>query len=174
MKNIILVTGYPASGTSTVMRMLEMGGVRCIYEETHREMKLARRNPYGLYETHDIPKAIAENDNCAIKALSYLKDDFKIILCTRNKDQLFKSNIEKIKARGLINNGNEKYVLQNIEERLDILEKFVSDKEYIKIDFDDLMLRTEEVAQKIKDFIPFEFNVEEAVKAVDKSLYKKR
>lgn len=42
---IIVVTGVPRSGTSMMMRMLETGGVPCVYEQRADEF-----NPDGYYE----------------------------------------------------------------------------------------------------------------------------
>ena len=57
----VMVSGLPRTGTSTMMRMLELGGIPVLAAEDTMTSK-GQHNPYGYYELKDVGHTLNESD----------------------------------------------------------------------------------------------------------------
>jgi len=166
MKPVIVVTGMPRSGTSMMMRMLEQGGVPCSYQPDNRP---ALRNPNGCYEGGKIP----QDGGVAVKQFRIIPEhDCYYIFMYRNPLAISRSwdAVSKL--------GNCPAQRQNSMESLSkrqqaSLERVQRQKNVV-INYDAVVDNPVAELQKVKDFIPFPFDVEKASLVVDRGLYIKR
>lgn len=171
MKNLIVVTGIPRSGTSMMMRILEFGGVSCVYEDIHKEAdKIKMRNIYGFYEFGKIPV----DANVAVKRFGHgitklLSEQYNcyFIFMMRDVDQIHKSWLE-------VGNYRNNFLPPSYIERQNRNLEEVKKHKHIIINYDDAHLNSEETLLQLKAFLPMDFDTTKAIKAIDKSLYIKR
>jgi hypothetical protein len=180
---IYIITGQAAGGTSMMMRVMIEGGVKGNYTSQKPEhTNNILRNPYGCYEGWDINNV----DDHVQKIISYakIKDEIKgktkIIHIIRDTEQVVLSRLERIsKSR---DKRDVKFPMPKKDRMLNLLKRnlqytkdFLKDKDVLVIQFDDMFNDTENQCKRIAEFIaPHPFDIDKAVKAVDKSLYKKR
>ncbi|MCK9370978.1 hypothetical protein M0R04_13795 [Candidatus Dojkabacteria bacterium] len=178
-----IVTGVPRSGTSMTMRILEMGGIPIIGNENMRlRAEAPRINKYGCYEHGSVEINKCKGDlmyyrGKAIKIWNakLLKETpvgkYKVIIPMRDSKQVLYSQVSALHRdfSPHVDNHNA----EALKRRIDVI-KSRSDMELLTIPYNDFFEKTEEVCQLIGDFIGEGFDVKNAIKAVDKTLFKVR
>jgi DNA-binding Lrp family transcriptional regulator len=159
MKIFPTVYGQPRSGTSLLMRVLEMGGVECEYDETPKEVAKKFRNIYGKFEISKPSKT--KCFKCLNPTLLNELKNVKIIYISRNPEQ-------QAKSWDRINPENPDH-LSRVKRVREMFQKALDGKEYLHITYEDMHKNPRKECERIKEFLG-EFDVESAVKAVDKSL----
>jgi hypothetical protein len=163
---MIILCGQPRSGTSMMMRMLQFGGVEIEFSKARdnpTEMQKFR-NIYGFFEKIDKPTK-TKCFKCLHYNLAKNTPEAKIIFIKRDFNQMLKSWDE---ARP-----DHHITLATLKTVRNEWEKILKNRETLTLDYDEVQTDPVSTANKLKKFIG-EFNAKEAVKAVDKSLYKIR
>lgn len=182
-KIIYVVSGYPAGGTSMMMKVLIDGGIEGVYRKVKEPQKFIN-NPHGVFEGEWQEKNPEELIGKVVKGLGIswrkIPEDYKIkmIRIEREQEEVAKSRLRRRQRKrefGLkIPETTEEEMLVKIKKMKDNYdEKFNERKniERIIIKFDDMFLDTKNQCERIKDFVkPLVFDCEKALKAVDKTL----
>lgn len=152
------VYGQPRSGTSMLMRVLQMGGIEIEYNEVDDKIKEKFRNPYGLFEKTNPTYTKAFKCTSPSK-LKEIPREFKMIYITRDVEQQAKS-WKRIHP--------EAEHLERVK-RVKKMFKETIDRSYLHLTYEDIHKNPYQECVKIKEYLG-EFDVENAVKAVDKTL----
>ncbi len=177
-----IVSGLERSGTSMMMRILYFGGAPVAFDESR---KPDINNPHGYFELErgKIIKKLMEGkfdfkkyDGKFIKITAYglnflPEGNYKIIYMTRNMNEIFKS-MEKMAGKPI--SEEEKLALVKLNKlSLNILEKR-KDVDFIVVKYNDVIKNPRKEIKRINEFLGGILDENEAVKAVDKSLYRNR
>jgi len=180
MKNI--VSGLERSGTSLLMQILQAGGVPVAYDKS-REPDVS--NPKGYFELEGgkiINKLMNKTFNFSeyegkyIKVtafgLKYLMDyECSIIFSTRNMNEILDSMHKMSKKK--FNKEETKELMNKLLENVMRLIKNNEKWNTLIVNYNNFIDNPKEELLKIKEFIG-DFNVEEAMKVIDSSLYRNR
>jgi tetratricopeptide (TPR) repeat protein len=188
-KEFVLVSGLPRSGTSLMMQMLELGGLK---PKTDSERIADEDNPRGYYEWEAIKKILSKPqlmdeeglDEKAIKVISMLlpqlpyAHNYKVIFMTRPIEQVLASQISMIDRLGTEGSDEEEVAAQLVNHRnaaLQWLER--NDRaEYLEIDYPTLVESPEEIIPLIVEFLGSERlpNHDQMINAIDRKLYRQK
>ncbi len=186
-EEITIVTGFPRSGTSLMMKMLEMSG----YPVFTDEVRVAdQHNPAGYLE-HEMVKKLAGNTdwlkqvmNKAVKVvlplLRYLPADYSYRLIWVKRPLT-----EVILSQEVMKGKDRQTVMQNFpfqlaadfqkeEERM--LQWLQSQPNFaiLQLEYYDCLSKPEEVLGQIRQFLDVQLNVEEGKKSVNKDLHRNK
>lgn len=166
MQKIVLV-GQPRSGTSMMMRVLEAGGIDCEYTESKGD-KEKFRNIYGFFETPN--PTYTKCFKCWNPSfLSNVPKDWKVIYIERDIESMVNSWKEI--------NKKDNVLLEKIQKRRSVIKQILVNGKYevLMLTYDLIHKAPLKEISKIKEFLqPIDFNVQKAVKMVDKKLYVNR
>ena len=177
-----IVSGLERSGTSMMMQILYLGGMKVAFDH---KRKPDEHNPKGYFELEGgkIINRLMEGtfpmeryDGKVIKVTAYglrflPKGYYKIIYMLRDLDEIMASMSKMIgeklgeedkKAFEKLN----RYALKIIEKRDDI--------DYITVHYDKIIKNPKGEIKRINEFLGGILDVDSAVKAVDPSLYRNR
>ncbi len=186
---ITVVSGLPRSGTSMMMKMLEMGSMPIM---TDNLRKADEDNPKGYYEVERIKHLAQDNSwlpearGKAIKVVSpilkYLLFDntcsYKIIFMLRDLGEIIASQgkmadrlneeAERINAATL-----KQHYTAHLDEINEWLESQAS-VSFLPVNYTDVLSYPGEVAEGIQTFLEIDLDTKEMSRAIDKSLYRQR
>ena len=177
-----IVSGLERSGTSLMMRILQMGGLPVAFDESR---PADENNPHGYFEleggkiinslmdgTIDIQSYRGYIIKVTAYGLQYLPEaNYRIIYMMRNINEVLKSmqkmgaDIVEEKDRVLFNKLN-RISLELMRSRDDI--------EYITVNYRDLIDEPVGQIERLSGFLNVSFDVNAAVRAVDPDLYRNR
>ncbi len=170
---MIIVSGFPRSGTSMMMKILEKGGLKPIKDN----IKIKESNPNGCYETVGITtyppdwRIDSKEGNCrkiVAPHIMRMKGSYPIIYMTRDLDEVIASFAKLITDTLKVKSSPAKWAYKYL---LGIMKGWLKDKNVIYMDYNKIMENPEKELEKLKDLLP---NFEEAVKVVDPKLYRNR
>jgi hypothetical protein len=186
---ITVVAGYPRSGTSMMMRILEAGGLKVLKDDEYRPP--SEHNPKGFYETERTLKLGAEGETTdwvetavgkAIKIIAYqlrylpLEYTYKVIFMRRRVKEILASSAKM----GLV---REDLELSEREQALSYKTEFVlyevwlarqSHMEAIHLNYNDILTSPEEHLEQVRQFLGLPLHLEKMVAAVDPNLRRQR
>jgi hypothetical protein len=182
---IIIVSGLPRSGTSLMMQMLESGGVEVV---TDHVRTADTDNPRGYYEFEQVKKIkrdaswLPATRGKAFKMVSQLLYDlpsgerYRIIFMERDLDEMLRSQEKMLERLGRSAAPREEmrraYTLHL--ERLHAWLRQQPNMAILCVNYNDLVERPEEQAERVGAFLGGRIHVEGMVRAVDPSLYRNR
>ena len=166
----IVVCGQHRTGTSMLMRMLQLGGITVVYTEAWNSPEtLAKyRNPYGMFELLPPPQVVTGNyKELRPYKVATLPADVKLIFANRSLDGMAGS--WAVIDGGPIRNSR----LEMIQKIGQNLAKALAGKTYLELDYDETCADPQSAAGKIATFLgpDVSFDAAAAASAVDKSLY---
>ncbi|MFW6142521.1 MAG: sulfotransferase [Candidatus Saliniplasma sp.] len=186
-ETIAVVSGLPRSGTSMMMKMLEMGGIPPL---TDHEREANIDNPKGYYEFERVKKLpddtgwLEEAKGKAVKVLAELIKhlpegyEYKVIFMERHLEEIIESQ-----KKMLLRKGEDPDDVSD-EELYDMFIKYRAMlKEHIKehpkmeaiyISYNDIIHEPKEHVRRLDRFLDGELNVEKMVEVVDENLYRNR
>jgi tetratricopeptide (TPR) repeat protein/predicted AlkP superfamily pyrophosphatase or phosphodiesterase len=187
-KEIVVVSGLPRSGTSMMMRMLEMGGIKPF---TDNIRQADESNQRGYYE-HEKIKSLHKDNSVlndikgeAVKIIVHLlnalplKYSFKIIFMRRPIGEIVRSQ-ENMLARLEKNpKRNQKAVAQSFKRMLQVFEKWSSrmpNVEVLDVKYNEALLDPEKTSKEIIEFLGDEYSldIESMKQAVEKNLRREK
>ena len=184
---IVIVSGLPRSGTSMMMKMLEVGGLQPL---TDNIRKPDDDNPKGYYEFEQVKQLekdkswLPDTKGKAVKIISSLLDHlpseyfYKVIFMQRSMDEILASQKEMLIRRG---ESGGKVTDEELAEKFHIHLQKTEDWLARQPNFDVIYVKYNEVLQnrrdyciKINEFLGNRLDVEKMVSAVDDTLYRQR
>ena len=183
---LTIVSGLPRSGTSMMMRMLELGGLPVL---TDKQRVADDDNPNGYYEFEAVKRTAEDSswlrgsEGSAVKMVYRLLYDlpedrsYRVLFMRRNLDEVLASQQVMLNRHGAADQVSHAQMMKLFRAEIDSFYKWVNGKSHIElIDVDyNLMLanpRTE--LTKINEFLGGSLNVDGMVDGVDASLYRNR
>ncbi len=186
-KTITIVSGLPRSGTSMMMKILEVGGMEIV---TDNIRKADEDNPHGYYEYEKIKEIkedtawLKETRGKAFKMISQLlydlpsNESYKVIFMKRNMNEILASQKKMLKSRG--NNKDEisdEKMREFLDKHLSKIMEWMDERKYMDvlyINYNDILENPDEQIKILNQFLNDKLNAEKAVNAIDKSLYRNR
>ena len=177
-----IVSGLERSGTSMMMQILYLGGMKVAFDH---KRKPDEHNPKGYFELEggkiinrlmDGVFPMEKYDDMVIKVTAYgLKflpeGNYKIIYMTRDLDEIMDS-MEKMS--GPINREEEKPVFERLNKYAIKLMEKRDDIDFILVRYNDVIENPRKEIERVNKFLSGKLNVENAIKAVDPKLYRNR
>lgn len=168
----IIVSGHPRTGTSTMMRMLKLGGVEILATEKTTREGTYKYNPHGVYELGEVMDKLQQyaapfTSGKAVKVVAPylhvvpLDRPLKVIFMTRD--------LREVIASLLTMRTVWKY---SPDEILEAAQRFIkeNDLEVLYVDYHEMVEYPRTTAVRVADFLGMELNVGEMTKAVDKNV----
>lgn len=186
---ITIVSGYPRSGTSMMMQMLQAGGLPVLFEETFRPANI--HNPRGFYEIKDAFQLgepgtttgwLANTRGMAVKvmapALSRLPQSYtyRVIFMRRRIAEILASHIKANALRSDSPLSEEEKILAYKTEYV-IYEAWLMKQHHIQtlfITYNDLLQSAAAPVAKICDFLGLPLDQAGMKAAIDPALYRNR
>jgi hypothetical protein len=182
---IIIVSGLPRSGTSLMMQMLEKGGVEVV---TDNLRTADTDNPRGYYEFEKVKKIkqdaswLPQTRGKAFKMVSQLLYDlpsterYRIIFMERDLDEMLLSQEKMLQRLGRRAAPREEmrrsYTLHL--ERLHAWLRQQPHLEVLCVRYNDLVEGPARQAERVREFLGGQADVERMAGTVDPSLYRNR
>src|SRR3989338_3779619 len=184
---ITIVSGLPRSGTSTMMNMLEAGGMDVLIDNIR---KSDEDNPKGYYEFEKVKKI--EKDSSwledargkAIKIISVLvrflprRYRYNIIFMLRNMQEILDSQRQMLIRRGEFANAisdeeMERLFLKDLEMVKEGLDK-QPNMNVIYISYNQLLTDPSKYCKEIMHFLGINLDIDNMIKVIDNTLYRQR
>lgn len=183
---ITIVTGLPRTGTSMVMQMLHGGGME-VFSDGERIAD--EDNPKGYYELQDVKKMATNNTfmeqargkvvKVVVQLLPYLpkKFDYRVIFMDRLLDEVLASQHAMLGRHAQTGADIDGRRLKSVFQR-----QLYSGVEVLKRNriptmrsiYSDFISDPRNAAERIKDFLQLELDIEKMVEMVDPNLYRQR
>ncbi len=186
-KTITIVSGLPRSGTSMMMKILEAGGVEIVTDNIRQANE---DNPHGYYEYEKVKEVkedaswLKETRGKAFKMISQLlydlpsNESYKVIFMKRNMGQILASQKKMLERRG--NDKNEisdERMGEFFHKHLSKIMEWMDERKYMDvlyINYNDILENPGGQIKILNRFLNNRLNAENAVNAIDKSLYRNR
>ena len=185
---VVVVSGLPRSGTSMAMKMLVAGGMSAI---TDGERIADEDNPKGYYEDERVKDLAKMEDKAwmseargkAIKVISFLlrelpaDNNYKVVFMRRDIEEILASQQKMLDRLGETDGSEDDRMAQLFEAdlfRARYLMKRGAQFEFLEIHYRQVLDDPATSAQRIRDFVGFDLDVDEMIGVVDPELYRNR
>lgn len=184
---VIVVSGFPRSGTSMLMQMLQQAGLP-IFKDDHR--KEDANNPEGYFEHQKVKSLGLENqwlseaNGMVVKIVSPLlrylpsSESFKVIVVKRPLTEVIVSQeVMKGKAREAVMKNfpfQMAMQMQDEEKRLGNWLNLQPNIDFLEVEYYDCLESPEQVFTQIKDFLGVPMDVEKGKLAINKKLHRNK
>jgi hypothetical protein len=184
---VYIVSGLPRSGTSLMMKMLDVGGIPPL---TDNIREADADNPKGYYEfekvkklpddTEWLPEAHGKVVKILAELIKHLPDDhhYKIIFMMRDIDEIIASQRKMMIRRGedpdIVPDSEMKELLRTYLKNLKIFVKNHPNMEVCYISYNDLMRDLDFTLYEIEEFFNGGLNTNKMREVIDFSLYRNR
>lgn len=184
--DIFVVSGLPRSGTSLMMRMLELGGLPVL---TDGERTADEDNPRGYYELERVKKTKADASwlrgagGHVVKVISQLLPDlpaegrYKVVFMRRHLDEVLASQKKMLEHRGEDERTDDQEMKELFITHLDETERWLRQAEHMQVlyvNYGRLMSSPFEQAKRLATFLGVPVDVERMATAVEPQLYRNR
>jgi len=187
-RSIIVVSGLPRSGTSMAMRMLKAGGIETL-EDSRRQAD--EDNPKGYFELQRVMDLANDPDKSwlkdargkAIKIISYLlkelpeSNNYKVVLMERDVREVLASQSKMLERRSTEDAIEDEKMAANYESlmwRVNYLLKHSRHMEALRLPYREVIEKPRYQADRLREFLSADLDVENMTAAVDPSLYRNR
>lgn len=184
---ITIVSGLPRSGTSMMMKILEVGGMEIV---TDIIRKVNEDNPHGYYEYEKVKEIkedaswLKETRGKAFKMISQLlydlpsNENYKVIFMKRKMNEILASQSKMLERMGSSKDGiSDEKMGEFFDKHLSKIIDWIEGRKYIDvlyIDYNDFLINPDEHIKTLNRFLNYKLNEGKAVKVIDKSLYRNR
>lgn len=188
VKEILVVSGLPRSGTSMMMKMIEAGGVPVMIDN----IRVADTdNPKGYYELERIKQMdkgdkefIADAQGKVVKVISALlahlspNYQYRVVFMNRRIEEVVKSQ-----GRMLVNRGEDTDKLDDetlkglLQKHASDVKKWIGDQpnyEMLEIDYNDMVKAPLDFIPSINIFLGGKLDEQAMAAIVDPALYRNR
>ncbi len=186
-KTIVMVSGLPRSGTSMMMKMLEAGGLEVVTDEIR---KADEDNPRGYYEYEMVKKIkedtswLKETRGKVFKMVSMLLFElppdelYKVIFMRRTMGEILESQRKMLERKGQKpDKADDERMGKHFNKHLDKITNWIEEQKNIDVlyvNYNDFVESPHEQTELVNQFLDNKLNTDEAVKVVDKTLYRNR
>lgn len=184
---ITIVSGLPRSGTSMMMKMLEVGGMAVL---TDNIRTADEDNPQGYYEfervkqiEHDrtwLPSAQGKAVKMVGALLKHLPPEYqyRVIFMRRSIDEVLSSQRQMLIRRGEpTDTVPDERMAELFAQHVSQVEAWIGGQpniDVIYVDYGDVLAAPLEQAVRVNEFLDNELDPEEMAEAVDPSLHRQR
>jgi hypothetical protein len=185
---IVVVSGLPRSGTSMAMKMLEAGGLSIATDGIRRADE---DNPKGYYELERVKDLAQQNDKSwltahrgkVVKIITYLlrhlpeDNNYKIVLMRRELEEVVASQNKMLDRRGEPQHTEDERMKDLFKDdlwRANYLLKRAPYLEAIEVEYRDVIADPLRQAQRMREFLGHELDLESMASVVDPQLYRNR
>ena len=184
---LTVVSGYPRSGTSVMMQMLNLGGADIL---TDKKRLADDNNPKGYFEYEPVKRLphsntwILEQPRKVVKVVANLLPymiplaRYRVIFMLRDVDEIMESQSKMLERLGLekrVREKDPKEIKKELEEGLVNVREFFDTEpvfEAIFVEYQDVLKDPLSVAKRVCDFLGKDYDIQKMVKAVDPTLYR--
>jgi len=182
---IIIVSGLPRSGTSLMMQMLENGGVELV---TDGIRTADADNPKGYYELEQV-KSIQRDASWlprtrgkAVKMVSQLlyglpsSERYRIIFMERDFDEMLASQEKMLQRLGkpaVARDQIERAYTLHLQRLREWLQR-QANMRVLHVSYNDLLAEPRRQAERVREFLGVDADIENMAQTVDPSLYRNR
>jgi Sulfotransferase domain len=186
---VVVVSGLPRSGTSMMMKMLQAGGMPLYVDDVR---KPDEDNPIGYYELEEVKFLLKEEDKAwlgegkgkAIKIVSTLLPGlpsnhfYKVIFMQRHLDEVILSQNKMLRRRGEpVDESGDERMRGTLEKHLVRTKLWMDDQlnfAVVDVPYREVIADPRRQAQRVRNFLAVDLDVENMASAVDRSLYRNR
>lgn len=184
---ITIVSGLPRTGTSMMMKVLKAGGMKIVADNIR---KSDVDNPQGYYEYEMVKKIkedtrwLKETKEKVFKMVSMLlydlpsSENYKVIFMKRKMSEVLTSQRKMLERMGQnTNSQSDEEMWELYNKHLDGVAKWMKEQtniDVLYINYNDFIEDPSEQIEMVSRFLNYKLNTEEAVKVVDKALYRNR
>ena len=186
---IVVVSGLPRSGTSMMMKMLQAGGMPLYVDDVR---KPDEDNPIGYYELEEVKSLLKEEDKAwigqgkgkAIKIVSTLLPGlpsshfYKVIFMQRHLDEVILSQNKMLRRRGEpVDESGDERMRGTLEKHLVRTKLWIDDQlnfAVVDVPYREVIADPRRQAQRVRNFLAVDLDVENMASAVDAGLYRNR
>jgi hypothetical protein len=186
---ITIVSGYPRSGTSLMMQILDAGGLPVLCDETFRPAN--EHNPRGYYEIKDafqlsdpghstvwLAKAAGKAVKVITPNLPYLPPTYayKVLFMRRRIAEIIASHA---KANTLCNESllSEHEKIMAFKTEYVVYEAWLIKQRHMSglfVSYNDLINNPSELVTRIRKFLDLPLDADRMIAAIDPALYRNR
>lgn len=186
-KTITIVSGLPRSGTSMMMRMLDVGGLNAV---TDKIRAADDDNPLGYYEfepvkkTKDDPSWLPSAVGKSVKMVYLLLYDlpagyhYRVVFMRRNLDEVIDSQNIMLERRGKSQGGlSRDALIANFKSQLDKVYGWLSDQSHFDVcyvDYNEVMKNPAPVVKSVNEFLGGSLDANAMLGVVKPDLYRNR
>jgi argonaute-like protein implicated in RNA metabolism and viral defense len=185
---VVIVSGLPRSGTSMMMKMLEVGGIAPLTDEIRTADK---DNPKGYYEFERVKK-LDEGDvvwldqagGKAVKVISALLKHlppgytYKVIFMQRRMEEILASQRQMLIRRGEpADSISDEKMTQLFSKHLEQVHAWIAEQpnvDVIYVSYNEILEDPTGNVEKIDQFLGQHLNRERMVSVIDEGLYRQR
>lgn len=188
VREIVVVSGLPRSGTSMMMKMLEAGGIPPLTDEIR---EADADNPRGYYEFERVKKLekgdtdwLLQAERKAVKVISallkHLPDTYiyKVIFMQRHMPEILASQRKMLVHRGEdAESMDDERMAELFARHLVDVEQQLAQREnmdVLYVHYSEALQDPQEAAEQVVAFLGRELDVERMVGVVDPKLYRNR
>ena len=187
-KSVVVVSGLPRSGTSMMMRMLDVGGLPVLSDNVRTPNE---DNPMGYYEFERVKKMpdgdfewLKDAAGRVVKVLAVLlthlpdKYSYKVLFMRRNMEEMLDSQRAMLVRRGEVTDRVDDHEMARLfEEHLIDLYAWMDAKSnvrYLEVDYNAVLKDPFYWVEKIQQFLDIKLDVAGMISVVDPALYRQR
>jgi hypothetical protein len=185
---VVIVSGLPRSGTSMMMKMLEVGGIAPLTDEIRTADK---DNPKGYYEFERVKK-LDEGDvvwldqagGKAVKVISALLKHlppgytYKVIFMQRRMEEILASQRQMLIRRGEpADSISDEKMTELFRKHLEQVQAWIAERpnvDVIYVSYNEILEDPTGNVDKIDQFLGQHLNKERMVSVIDEDLYRQR
>lgn len=185
---VVVVSGLPRSGTSMAMKMLDAGGVELI---TDNERTADVDNPKGYFEDERVKELAEAEDTSWVKdakgkgvkvvssLLQYLPRDlnYEILFMRRDLDEVLASQAKMLERRGEKDETEDERMIELYQShlrRVNAMLRHAPHFRSIDLHYTEVVEEPRRAAERIRDFLGRDMDVDQMASVVDAKLYRNR
>jgi hypothetical protein len=183
---LTIVSGLPRSGTSMMMRMLEMGGLPVLTDHVRTPDD---DNPNGYYEFEAVKQTkedsawLEGSEGKAVKMVYRLLYDlpadrtYKVLFMRRKREEVLASQKVMLERHGIADGVKEDQMAALFRAEIDAFYKWVAGQSHIDlidVDYNRMQQNPKAEAARVNGFLGGALNEDAMVAVVDQSLYRNR
>lgn len=183
---ITIVSGLPRSGTSLMMRMLNVGGIAALCDE-HRTPDAD--NPNGYYEFESvksiqdygdwIDRAVGHSVKIVYNLLEHLPKDreYRVIFMRRQIDEIIQSQRAMLLRNGIKTEIPDEEIKELFERVLRQFYSWLPSQTHLKlinVSYNELLSRPASTIAQINRHLGYNLDTEAMAQVIDHSLYRNR
>jgi hypothetical protein len=181
-----IVSGLPRSGTSMMMRMLEMGGLPVLTDHIRTPDD---DNPNGYYEFEAVKQTkedsgwLVGSEGKAVKMVYRLLYDlpadrpYKVLFMRRKLEEVLASQKVMLQRHGAADGVGEEQMAALFRCEIDAFYKWVAAQSHIElidVDYNAMQQNPRAEAARVNEFLGGSLDEQAMVAVVDRSLYRNR
>ena len=187
LKDVIVVSGLPRSGTSMMMRMLEAGGVMPMQDG---ERVADNDNPKGYYELERVKQLdagdtawLADAQGRVVKVISMLlpklpaEYSYRVLFMRRNLDEILASQSKMLVNRDNKDDIDPETMKMLYRKHLHQTHSWISQQKNMtcmEVSYSDLVENGAQLLPDVVNFLGLDLDPEVMAAVADKSLYRNR